>query len=233
MTEDAAKKWASNKNNQQKVTRLSVGTSPRRDKLAYFMAGIPGAGKTEFVKGLQGSPLGDFTVIEHDRLVEYIDSYTPGQYYKFRKAGSRLVTPLFEHCLEHGISFIFDGTLSHVNGYKNVKRALDNGYSVIILYIHQDIKSAWNLTQDRELVKKRGIERTGFIETCKKMNSSLKKIFSSFAGNENFAFWVVKKNGAPGLENATTVLYDYMSGTPRRDIESILNEEYNVNELEE
>ncbi len=177
--------------------------------------------------------MGDFTVIEHDRLVEFIDGYAPEQYYMFRKAGSRLVTALFDHCIRHGISFIFDGTLSHDNGYRNVKRALDNGFSVIILYIHQDIASAWSLTQDRELVKKRGIERAGFIKTAKKITASLKKIFTAFADNQDFAFWVVKKNGKPGLENATTVLYDYMSNTPKSDVESILNEVYNTAALEE
>jgi predicted ABC-type ATPase len=232
MTEEQAKKWANDKKNQQKVIYAITGESPRKDKLAYFMAGIPGAGKTEFAKGLQGSPEGNFVVIEHDKLVEFIDTYSPENYYTYRKAGSRLVTPLFKFCLENGISFIFDGTLSHDNGYKNVKKALDHGFSVIVLYIHQDVVSAWNLTKDRETVKKRGIEKTGFIDTCKKINTNLKKIFTSFANNANFAFWIVQKHGEPGLENATTTLYDYMSSTTKQDVESILNEEYNISELE-
>lgn len=235
MTEDEAKKWVKDKKNQQRVVDACVGSEPRSDKLAFFMAGIPGAGKTELAKGLQGSPRGDHIVIEHDQLVEHIDGYKPENYYNFRRAGSTLVTKLFEHCLEHGYSFIFDGTLSHDNGYKNIKKALNHGFSVIVVYVHQDINSAWKLTQDRELVKKRAIERTGFIETCQKITTSLRKIFATFSDNSHFAFWIVKKNGAPGTENSDLIFYDHIDqpSSDKAAIERILNEEYNVEELKD
>lgn len=232
MNEEEAKKWVKDKVNQQKVVATCVGDSPRADKLAIFMAGIPGAGKTEFVHGLQGSPLGDYTIIEHDQLVEHIDTYAPERYYEYRKAGSTLVTVLFEHCLKNGYSFIFDGTLSHDNGFKNVQETLKRGYSVIIIYIHRDAKSAWQLTKDRELVKKRSIEKQGFIETCQKITVNLKKIFTSFADNKSFAFWIVQKHGEPGLENATTVLYEGPDGEARSEVESVLNAGYDIDELE-
>lgn len=234
MNEDQAKAWVKDKANQQKVIAASIGSNPRSDKLAFFMAGIPGAGKTELAKGLQGSPHGDFTVIEHDQLVEHIDGYKPENYYDFRTAGSTLVTKLFEHCLKNGYSFIFDGTLSHDNGYRNIKKTLDRGFSVIVLYVHQDIESAWRLTQDRELVKKRSIERSGFIKTCQSITQSLKKIFASFQNNSSFAFWVVKKNGAPGMENSQMFFYDNIdpAGGNGPVIEQILNEEYNIDKLE-
>lgn len=233
MNEEQAKLWVKDKENQKRVIEACIGQDPRADKLAFFMAGIPGAGKTEFAKGLQGSPLGDYIVIEHDQLVEYIDGYKPENYYDFRKAGSTLVTKLFDHCLKNGYSFIFDGTLSHDNGYKNIKKTLDHGYSVIVLYVHQDIKSAWRLTQDRELVKKRAIERSGFIDTCQRITLSLRKIFTAFQGNQHFAFWIVKKNGAPGTENSELILYDYLDdASDKSTVEQILNEDYNISELE-
>lgn len=233
MTEDNAKAWAKDKANQQKVIAACVGKNPRADKLAFFMAGIPGAGKTELAKGLQGSPLGDFTVIEHDQLVEHIDGYKAENYYDFRTAGSTLVTELFKYCLKNGYSFIFDGTLSHENGYRNIKKTLDHGFSVIVVYVHQDIVSAWKLTQDRELVKKRAIEQTGFIHTCQKITSSLKHIFTSFRDNPNFAFWVVKKNGAPGMENSELFFHDNIDakGGNGAAIERILDESYNIDNI--
>ena len=105
MDENQAKAWVKYKENQQKVIDACIGADPRSDKLAFFMAGIPGAGKTEFAKGLQGSPRGNFIVIEHDQLVEYIDGYKPENYYDFRTAGSTLVTKLFEHCLKKRLFF--------------------------------------------------------------------------------------------------------------------------------
>ncbi len=232
MTEDEAKKWVKNKVNQQKVIAECIGDNPHTSKLAIFMAGVPGAGKTEFVRGLQDSRPGVFTIIEHDRLVEYIETYSPEHYYNYRKAGSTLVTAAFDHCLKNGYSFVFDGTLSHDNGLKNIGKTLKQGYSVVVIYIHQDVQSAWKLTQDRELVKKRAIEKEGFIETCKKINANLRKVFVTFAEDKSFAFWIIKKNGAPGMENATTVLYDGPDGKERSDIEAILETDYNVSQLE-
>jgi hypothetical protein len=234
MDEDQAKTWVKDKANQQNVIATCLGKNPRSDKLAFFMAGIPGAGKTELAKGLQGSPLGNFTVIEHDQLVEHIDGYKPEDYYNFRTAGSTLVTKLFEHCLRNGYSFIFDGTLSHDNGYRNIKKTLDHGFSVIVLYVHQDIASAWKLTQDRELVKKRAIERSGFINTCQMITLSLKKIYASFQDNPKFAFWLVKKNGTPGMENSEIFFHDNIDskGGDGVTIEQILEERYNTDKIE-
>lgn len=229
-----AKLWTKEKSNQEIVISSCIGANPRSDKLAYFMAGIPGAGKTEFAKGLQGSPLGNFINIEHDKLVEHIDDYKPKDYYKYRTAGSILVTELFIHCLKNGYSFIFDGTLSSSRGVANIRKALNNGYKVIVLYVHQDIASAWSLTKDRELDKKRAISKTGFIKTCKVMNKNLLSIFNIFRDNPNFAFWAVVKNGEPGTENSKLLLHDSVDekGNNTNEIEKLLSKDYNIEKIE-
>lgn len=236
MSEEEAKAWAKDKNNQQQVINACIKRdAPKKRKAAIFMAGIPGAGKTEFVRGMraQSTSLRGFVVIEHDKLVEHIDTYTPGRYYDYRKAGSTLVTALFNHCLARDLPFIFDGTLSHDNARRNIKKALKHGYEVVIVYIHQDIKSAWQLTQDRELVKKRAIEREGFIQTAQRINDTLSGVFSEFYNNNKFSFWVMLKNGTPGTENANMIVYEGSNPSEgKEDIESILNQQYNVNEID-
>ena len=54
MTEEQAKAWAKDKNNQHDVIKQCVADCQnlRDAKIAIFMAGIPGAGKTEFVRNL-------------------------------------------------------------------------------------------------------------------------------------------------------------------------------------
>lgn len=233
MSEDDAKDWAKDKINQQRVVEAFLHDhKPPQKKRAIFMAGIPGAGKTEFVRNFKPSLMKDMVVIEHDQLVEYIQGYQPENYYHFRKAGSILVTKLFDECLKQGYSFVFDGTLSHDNGYKNIKKSLKKGFDVFIIYIHQDTASAWKLTQARELVKKRAIEKQGFISTCKAINNSLRRIFNAFHDNDHFAMWVIKKNGAPGLENSELLFFDQLekSGS-KKDIEQMLATEYNISEL--
>lgn len=231
MTEDDAKQWVKDKFNQTKVLKHVFADCPVLDaKVAFFMAGIPGAGKTEFAESITGDDQPMFIPIEHDKLVEYIDGYKPENYYNFRKAGSTLVTLVFDQVLKTGHSFIFDGTLSHENGSRNIKKALNAGYEVFIIYIVQDAKVAWELTKARELVKKRSIEKSGFINTCNKINSNLKSIFSSFESNSKFNMWVIHKRGLPGVENATAVMHG--SGLDQRqEIVKELNNKYNLEDI--
>lgn len=238
MTEEQAKTWAKDKNNQHEVIKQCVADCQnlRDAKIAIFMAGIPGAGKTEFVRNLQVAKNKEMIVIEHDQLVEYIEGYRAECYYTFRKAGSVLVTKLFDECLKRGYPFIFDGTLSHDTGFKNIEKCLKHGYEVIVIYIHQDIESAWRLTQDRELVKKRAIERDGFIQTCQMIHANLRKVFAAFSSHDKFAFWAIKKNGAPGLENSEMVVYDHsIEADPegRSKVEELLSTEYNIETIKD
>jgi len=196
------------------------------------MAGIPGAGKTEFANSTINSVKPKLVPIEHDKLVEYIDGYRPEDYYNYRAAGSVLVTRVLDECLKNGYGFIFDGTLSHEHGYRNIRKALKNKYFVQVVYIVQDARIAWLLTKDRELVVRRSIEKTGFIATCGKINHSLAKIFDRFKGSKGFGFWIFDKHGKVGVSEATSIIY--MSGEigSADQVEKALQATYNVGELD-
>lgn len=232
MTEEEAKNWAKDKANQEKfLTAFFKDYSPHKKKLAFFMAGIPGAGKTEFAENTINKVKPKLVPIEHDKLVEYIPSYKPEDYYNYRKAGSVLVTRLLDECLKNGYSFIFDGTLSHENGYRNIQKALEHAYFVQVVYIVQDAEKAWELTRDRELVKKRAIKKEGFINTCNKINKSLSVIFKKFKDFDNFGMWIFNKNGKISVSEATSIIYSQEIGSAV-EVEKALSETYNVKELD-
>lgn len=232
MTEDEAKIWVKNKDNLEKAVRhFFEDYPPSQSNLAFFMAGIPGAGKTEFAENTINSVTPKLIPIEHDKLVEYIDGYKPENYYAFRKAGSVLVTRVLDECLKNKYGFIFDGTLSHEHGYKNIQKALKAGYFVQVVYIIQSAKVAWELTKDRELVKKRAIEKDGFIATCNKINASLSSVFKRFKNHEGFGMWIFNKNGRASIGKATTIIYSQEIGSAA-EVEKALQVTYNTNELE-
>lgn len=232
MTEEEAKKWVKNKDNQEIVVKKFFNDyPPHKSKLAFFMAGIPGAGKTEFAQNTINRLGSKLAPIEHDKLVEYIESYKPENYYNFRTAGSVLVTRILDECLKNGYGFIFDGTLSHERGYKNIQKTLKHGYFVQVVYIVQTAKAAWALTKDRELVKKRAIEKNGFIATCNKINTSLLDVFQRFKDYDNFGFWIFNKNGKLGIGKATSIIYSQEIGKDD-EVEKALQKTYNIDELE-
>jgi predicted kinase len=227
MTEDEAKQWVKSKANQARVVELFFeNNKPTKSKTAFFMAGIPGAGKTEFAENAIKTDR-ELIPIEHDQIVEYIDGYRPEQYYKYRKAGSTLVTKVFDECLQNGYSFIFDGTLSHKTGAKDVKRCLKAGYEVFIIYIVKDATLAWELTQARELVKKRSIERAGFIATCRRINANLLNIFETHRENPSFSFWVIDKQGKDNFRGVTAIIHGRELDSTK-EIEKALKQNYNI-----
>jgi predicted ABC-type ATPase len=232
MTEEEAKAWVKDKTNQKKVIEeFFARDKPRSAKVAFFMAGIPGAGKTEFTQNALKEVSSGLISIEHDELVEYIDGYKPENYYNFRKAGSALVTRIFDECLKNGYAFIFDGTLSSENGIRNINKCFKHEYSVVVVYILQDVKMAWGLTQARELVKKRAIEKSGFIETCTKINQNLLGIFNAHKTNPKFSFWIINKQGQTDLSKASAVFHG--SELDKADeIEKVLRASYTINVAE-
>jgi hypothetical protein len=227
MTEDEAKRWVKDKTNQnQAAESFFKRHKPKKARVAFFMAGIPGAGKTEFTANTIREESPELIPIEHDQLVEYIEGYRPEAYYNYRKAGSTLVTRVFDDCLKNGYAFVFDGTLSHENGIRNINKCLKKGYRVIIVYIVQEADAAWELTQARELVKKRAIERKGFIETCNKINANLLKILKAHKDNSKFSFWIINKRGHKDLRNATAIMHSEELDQSR-EIEQALKKPYN------
>lgn len=231
MTQEEAKKWAKNKANQaQFLKKFFVDYPPHQKHLAFFMAGIPGAGKTEFAENTINRVRPKLVPIEHDKLVEYIPGYKPEGYYNYRKAGSVLVSCLLEECIKRGYGFIFDGTLSHEQGYRNIQKSLDAKYFVQVIYIVQNARKAWELTRDRELVKKRAIKMKGFVDTCNKMNTNLSSIFNKFKHHKDFGFWIINKNGQVGISAAKTIIYSQGIGS-HDEVEKVLSEQYNIDEI--
>ena len=62
------------------------------------------------------------------------------------------------------------------------------------------------------------------------------KIFAAFSSHDKFAFWAIKKNGAPGLENSEMVVYDHsIEADPesRSKVEELLATEYNIEAIKD
>ncbi|MYB40237.1 AAA family ATPase [Candidatus Saccharibacteria bacterium] len=225
MTEADINDWIGDKKNLGKVVEDFFNDQP---KLAFFMAGIPGAGKTEFVDNLKRrSHLTNFVIIEHDKLVEYLPGYRPENYYAYRRAGNPIVSSVFKKCLEHGRSFIMDGTLAHGAGADNIRKTLKKGYRVVVVYIVLDPDAAWAITEKREKVTKRNIERSGFIKTCNAINEKLLDIFTTHLSDSNFRFFYLDKKDSV----KPSASHEILASTDRQqaaEIRKRLAADYNI-----
>ena len=157
---------------------------------AIFTAGIPGAGKTEFLDRLFQDD-SDFVRMDLDEIVKLFPDYSPEKYYQYRGAANIALEAIFDYCREKKLNFIMDGTLSHEKAAENIKRSLKR-HQVVLFYIWQEPAKAWQLTKDRELLTKRGVGRVGFINTCLKIPQNLKSIRSEFG--ESVIIIAIKKS---------------------------------------
>jgi len=204
---------------KREITEAIIGNStPQKQPIAIIMAGIPGAGKTEFLSHVTPE-LEDMVVIDLDNIVGRIKGYKPKNYYKYRKPANILVSAVLAKVLKNKISFALDGTFSHAKGTENIARALNHGFEVNLFFVYQDPGTAWEITKARKLVTGRPIEREGFMEACRNVIPNIQNVIQEFRYHNKFFVSVVKK------DNFEQETYQYLDEP--KIVDSYLKKAYN------
>lgn len=168
---------------------------PEDEPVSVFMAGSPGAGKTEasieLLEKLSGSPI---IRIDPDELRLEFPEYSGGNAWLFQAAVSVLVEKIHDQALKQGQSFLLDGTLSRYRkAYQNIGRSLRKDRVVQILYVYQNPVLAWEFVQQREAAEGRRILLEDFVNqyfAARKVVNKLKKKF----GKRIFVDLLMKNN---------------------------------------
>lgn len=136
------------------------------EPVSVFMAGSPGAGKTEasieLIERFTGWPI---LRIDPDELRAEFPGYAGANAWLFQHAVARLVDAVLDRAFHRNLSFVLDGTFaSYEVARKNVRRSLDLGRRVQILYVYQEPMLAWRFVQDREAAEGRRIRPEHFVQ---------------------------------------------------------------------
>lgn len=136
--------------------------------VSIFMAGSPGAGKTEFSKRVAEvlfQEPGDNPVrIDADEIRVMIPGYTGDNSHVFQGASARGVEMLFDYVMEHNLNVILDGTFAlREKGFSNIERSLNHDRLVEIYYLFQEPEIAWDFTKKREVLEHRRITKEVFV----------------------------------------------------------------------
>lgn len=140
-------------------------------RVSVFMAGAPGAGKTEFsrclIRDMFGLDTNLIVRIDPDEIRMQIPMYIEGRAELFNRATVKAVELLVDHCFDRKFdkSFLLDGTLSNGEiARKNIDRALRRDRKVLIYFVYKDPLVAWHFTQVREIEEGRNIPKESFID---------------------------------------------------------------------
>ncbi len=139
---------------------------PEESPVSVFMAGSPGAGKTEASIALVNL-FADVSIlrIDPDELRNEFAAYQGANSWLFQRGVSILVEKIIDHALDQRQSFLLDGTLSNLKvASRNIERSLKKGRFVQILYVYQNPMLAWDFVKAREEAEGRRIRKEHFIE---------------------------------------------------------------------
>ena len=140
---------------------------PEEFPVSVFMAGSPGAGKTESADALINKLSNDGSVlhIDPDLLRSEFTQYNGTNSSDFQSATAILVDRIHDIALKQQQSFVFDGTFSNLNrSIENIERSLKRGREVFIVYVYQDPIQAWSFVQKRADKDGRNVPKEAFIE---------------------------------------------------------------------
>ncbi len=140
---------------------------PEANPVSVFMAGSPGAGKTEAsielltLKAADGAKV---LRIDPDELREELPGYNGENSWLFQRAVVPIVERIHDLALKQEQSFLLDGTLSSYSvAEKNIQRSLKRDRIVQILYVYQEPEQAWKFVRAREADEGRRIQPEVFV----------------------------------------------------------------------
>lgn len=194
--------------------------------VSVFMAGSPGAGKTETARSMrqmfeQQAGAG-FIHIDNDEMRKEFANYNGLNSPLFQKAATILVEAIHDRALRRNVSFIMDSTLASLDKAKsNIQRSLAKDRFVLIIFVYQPPKQAWELVQAREIVEGRRVPAEVFITQFIESQVTVTQLKQQFGNQIELMF--VEKNTQTGHE----AIYLDVS-----DIDALLSKKYTRSQLE-
>lgn len=158
--------------------------------VSVFMAGSPGAGKTETSKAylkqfeevnIKGEVTYEILRIDPDEYRALIPGYTGGNSWLVQSAVSLLVERVLDDALKQKQSFLLDGTFANAEkSLDNIARSLKKERFVQILYVYQEPSLAWEFVLAREAVEGRKIPFARFAHQFVAAQNSVQQAIERF-----------------------------------------------------
>ncbi len=185
-----------------------------RDPVSVFMAGSPGAGKTEASKELlatfEGENGSKILRVDPDELRNCFPGYNGANAYLFQGAVSILVDRILDVAFRQEQSFLLDGTLAHLDkARENVERSLKKGRTVQILYVYLNPLDAWRFVQAREAMEGRRIPKERFIDQYFKARDVVNALKREFGPRIKVDLLIKPIDGSERLFHAGIDQIDY------------------------
>lgn len=172
---------------------------------AFFMAGSPGAGKTEYSKAFlkelcDRDKTRHIVRIDADEVRDFLPQYDKTNASEMQRAAILGVNKLLDHVFDKDIDFLLDSTLSQYEyAKKDIEACVKHERQISITYIYQDPLVAWDFTKKREILEGRPIPKQFFILSFFSAIQTVSKLKREYPAVQ---VTILKKNIEQGIEKA-------------------------------
>lgn len=217
------------KNRKKEIIKKFADPSiylPVKNPFTIFMAGSPGAGKTEFSNKFD--PIFykyDTNVpivrIDADEIRKLLSQFHNTNSDEVQPATTVGMDKLCDHIHKHDQNSIIDTTFSDFKkANDNVQRSLKHNRKIGIFYIHLDPLVAWAYTQLRQKKEGRSVTKDFFIESYFKAKENVDKVKETFpqievnliekelTGDDNNPIRIKAIFNIKGIDNHLKLLYN-------------------------
>jgi len=221
------------KKNRNKIAKRLTDLNkykPGKFPISVFMAGSPGAGKTEFSKNLiqilEKDKSRSVVRIDADDLRDYIPGYTGNNSHLFQGAVSLLVEKIHDYVLSNKQSFVLDGTFSKLaKAVENLERSITKKRTIFIFYVYQKPEVAWRFTKKREQKEGRYIPKEAFIKHFFNAKNTVDHVLEKFG--DRVVIFLVKKDFEQDTEDVVEIKPNGQS------IDVLIKDRYTIDKLKE
>ena len=199
--ENRALVWIKSKEGETKLIELFANPNSYLSEskpVTLFMAGSPGAGKTEVSKGFIKRFAQKPVRIDADEIRALCPGYNGSNSSLFQKCADKGINILHDFCLKKGFNIILDGTFAYGNAIQNIERSLSRNRTVEIWFIYQDPLQAFKITKAREALEGRAVPLDVFVSAYFKSQENVNKAKDIFGDRVILNF--ILKNFEGGLE---------------------------------
>jgi predicted ABC-type ATPase len=200
---------------------------PVEKPFTIFMAGSPGAGKTEFSTSFDPKLYAyecnvPIVRIDADEIRKMLPGYNGTNASVFQRAATIGVEKLFDYVNHSDQNAILDTTFSDLTKAKmNIDRSLKHNRKVGIFYIHLEPITAWAYTKIREKNEGRYVNKDFFIKSyiaAKDTVNIIKKLYPKIElnvvdkiidkTNQQYPIKPTIRLNAPNVDNFITFKYN-------------------------
>ncbi len=196
---------------------------PVANPVSLFMAGSPGAGKTEVSKGLI-KKFRDVPIrIDADEIRSLCPGYAGSNAHLFQRAANKGVNFLYDHALDRDVNCILDGTFAYGDAAGNIQRSLAHNRTIELWFIYQNPVLAWEFTKVREARETRHVSKDIFIKAYFASRDNVRQVKEQFG--QDVELNILIKDYETGRE-------EFKLNVPADELDRIVNGSYALEDLE-